>query len=115
MGRRTLLRAVSKKKRTRLSDSNLLLGNMMDDVKYRLALATLDAHIGIRFNELQTAQSASEVDKEQVVALKLEFEGLHTRRDHLREATDEELQILIDDLGPKVRKAVEEQRNTPGA
>lgn len=86
-----------------------------DEAIYRIALATLDVHIGILFNAWQKAQVVSAVDKETASALRVEFDGLYKRRDHLREATEVELQALIEELGPKVRKAVEDLRATPSA
>ncbi|MES2879202.1 MAG: hypothetical protein V4713_12330 [Pseudomonadota bacterium] len=87
---------------------------MLIDAEYLLAVATLDAYIGIRFHVLQAAQSASEVDEDSITQLKLELDTLHKRRDHLHENTVEELQTLIDDLSPKVKKAVQDQCDAPG-
>lgn len=82
----------------------------MEDVKYRLALATLDAFIGICFAELQAAQNEVDIDAEKVGRLKLKFEDCCVRRDGLRDADENARQALIDDLAPRVRASVEAQR-----
>ena len=80
------------------------MSNAVDD--YALALAVLNAAVGIRFSELQAAQTSASRDDVEIHRLKERFEAVYAQREGLANQSGESLRSTIAELAPEVRAKV---------
>ena len=80
--------------------------SQIEDQKYSLALAVLNAMVGLCFTDVRAERSKSPPDADVVRRLQARFEDYYAQRECLACADAAALQAVINDIGPRVRGRV---------
>lgn len=87
--------------------------NSIPNGNYALALSILNSVVGIRFGELQAAQTADVQDVAEICKLKRRFEHAYAQREALPDADNAALEVIIDTLSQEVRTKLQVHSGAP--
>lgn len=73
---------------------------------YVLALSALNTVVGLRFNELQSAQTSTPRNELEILRLKDRFESVYAQREALPHANVDRLKEIVQEFAPEVREKV---------